>query len=62
MLVDDRMANDWVTEFDVVLEDMSTVEGTQDVLRSGAITGFQISEMEMALRHGAKVIEKELSA
>lgn len=48
--------------FDVVLEDMSTVERTQDVLKSGAIDGFQLSDMELALRHGAKVLEDELRA
>lgn len=46
--------------FDVVLEDLSTVERTQDVLASGAIDAFQISDMEVAIRHGAKVIEDEL--
>lgn len=48
--------------FDVVLEDLSTVERTQDVLASGAIDAFQLSDMEIAIRHGARVIEDELSA
>lgn len=46
--------------FDVVLEDLSTVERTQEVLKSGAIKEFQLSKMELALRHGAKVIHEEI--
>ena len=48
--------------FDVVLEDLSTVERTQDVLHSGAITEMQLSDMELAIRHGCKVISDEINA
>lgn len=48
--------------FDVVLEDLSTVERTQEVLKSGAIEEFQLGNMELALRHGAKVIQEEINA
>ena len=48
--------------FDVVLEDASTVERTQDILHSGAIKAMPLSDMELAIRHGAKVIADEIEA
>jgi len=37
--------------FDVTLEDLSTVERTQDVLKCGAVTEMVLSRMETAIRH-----------
>lgn len=46
--------------WDVVLEDLSTVERTQPMLRSGAIDAFQLSDMEVGIRQHAHVLAKAL--
>ena len=47
---------------DAVLEDFSTLEATQQMMESGALTHITISELEIALRHQMHVINQWLAA
>lgn len=47
--------------FDVALEDLSTVERTQTMLKSGAITEMHLSDQEILVRHGHKVVNDIIS-
>jgi hypothetical protein len=47
--------------WDVVLEDLSTVERTQPMLLSGAIDAFQLSDMELGIRHHAHVLAQAIN-
>ena len=46
---------------DAVLEDFGTLEDTQEMLESGALTHLQISEPEIALRHQLHVVDEWLA-
>jgi len=46
--------------WDVVLEDLSTVERTQPMLLSGAIDAFQLSDMELGIRQHAQVLAQAI--
>lgn len=45
---------------DVQREDLITLENTQSVLASGAFTTMPLSDQEVAVRHGYKVVEEML--
>ena len=47
---------------DAVLEDFSTLEATQQMMESGALTHITISELEIALRHQMHIIDQWLAA
>jgi phenylpropionate dioxygenase-like ring-hydroxylating dioxygenase large terminal subunit len=47
---------------DAVLEDFSTLEATQQMMESGALTHITISELEIALRHQMHVVNQWLAA
>jgi len=47
--------------WDVVLEDLSTVERTQPMLLSGAIDAFQLSDMELGIRQHAHVLAEAIN-
>ena len=47
---------------DAVLEDFSTLEATQQMMESGALTHITISELEIALRHQMHVINQWVAA
>ena len=44
--------------FDVALEDLSTVERTQGMLKSGAITEMYLSDQEVLVRHGHHIVDQ----
>jgi hypothetical protein len=44
--------------FDVALEDLSTVERTQSMLKSGAITEMYLSDQEVLVRHGHRIVDQ----
>ena len=45
----------------VVREDLTTQESTQSMLRSGATSHMNLSDQEIAVRHGYKVVEEALN-
>ncbi len=47
---------------DVIQEDLCTVENTQAVLRSGAITHMRLSDMEALVRYNYKVVDELVGA
>lgn len=47
---------------DAVLEDFSTLEATQQMMESGALTHITISDLEIALRHQMHIIDQWLAA
>lgn len=46
---------------DVQREDLITLENTQSMLASGAMTAMPLSDQEVAVRHGYRVVEKMLA-
>jgi phenylpropionate dioxygenase-like ring-hydroxylating dioxygenase large terminal subunit len=47
---------------DVVREDLSTLENTQSVLKSGAITHMQLNDSEIAVRYSYKKVQEWIDA
>lgn len=45
---------------DVIREDLNTMESTQATLRSGAMTHMYLSDQEVAVRHGYKVVQRAI--
>jgi len=46
---------------DVIREDLVTLENTQSVLRSGAISHMQLNDNEIAVRHSYYKIDERIN-
>jgi len=60
----ERISQEFTRTFfhDTFREDLSTLELTQSMLRSGAATHLQLSDQEVLVRHGYKVVADYVGA